>query len=83
MLVNCIKMRKRNRNTKLLFYQKGLEILGEGRREMNTILMKYFNSILFHKSGPADKRHASQSEFHEIIGPNQLVSGEFSLNSIL
>ena len=28
---------------------------------METLVMEYFNSILFHKFGPANKQHANQS----------------------
>ena len=39
-----------------LFLQKGLEILHLERRGlMNTIVIEHFDSLLFHKSEPADK----------------------------
>ena len=51
---------KRNTNT-LLFSMKGLEILHQVRRgQEKTMVMEQFNSILFHKSGPANKQHAYQ-----------------------
>ena len=46
----------------LLFSLEGLEILHqEIRGQVNTILVKHFNSILFHKFGPAAKQHILQS----------------------
>ena len=62
-LANGMKMWKGNRNnTTLLFSLKGLEILNQERRgQVNTIVMEHFNSILFHKSAPANKQHTSQS----------------------
>ena len=42
---------------------------------MNT-LMEHFNSILFHKSGPANKEHTYQSV-------NQFVHIDFGLHNIL
>jgi hypothetical protein len=48
--------------TTLLFSLKGLQILHQERRgQVKTIVMKHFNSMLFHKSGPANKQHANQS----------------------
>ena len=57
------KMRKGNGNTtKLLFSLIGLEILHQERRgKVKTIAMELFNSILFHKSGPANKQYTNQS----------------------
>ena len=41
---------------------EGFETLHQERRgQMNTIMMEHFNSILFHKSGPANKPHTYQS----------------------
>ena len=51
-------------NTTLLFSLKGLEILHQERRGQDlvkTIIMEYFNGILFHNSGPANKQHTNQS----------------------
>ena len=37
--------------------EKGLEILHQERRgQVNSTVMEHFNSILFHKSGPANKQ---------------------------
>ena len=53
--------RKREYST-FLFSLKGLEILFQGRRgQVNAIVMEHFNSILFHKSGPANKQYTYQS----------------------
>jgi len=62
-LPNGIKMRKENgKTTILLFSLKGLEILHQKRRgQVNTIVTEHFNSIFFHKSGPANKQHTYQS----------------------
>ena len=62
-LANDIKTWKRNGNTIiLLFPLKGLEILSQERRgEVNTKLMEYFTSILFHESEPANKQYTYQS----------------------
>jgi hypothetical protein len=51
-------MWKGNGNTTtLLFYLKELEIVPQERRgQLNTTMMKRFNSILFHKSRPAIKQ---------------------------
>jgi hypothetical protein len=53
-------MWKGNGNTiKLLFSLKGSEVLyQERRRQMNTVMMEYFNNILF---GPAKKQHIYRS----------------------
>ena len=58
-----MKMWKGNGNTAtLVFSLKGLEILHRERKgHVNTIVMEHFNSILFHKSGPANKHHTYQS----------------------
>ena len=57
-LDNGIKIWKGNGNTDtLLFSLKGLEILHQKRKgQMKTMVMEYFNRILFHKSGP-DAKH--------------------------
>jgi hypothetical protein len=48
--------------TTLLFSLKGLEIVYKERRgQVKTIVMEYFNGILFHNSGPANKQHTNQS----------------------
>ena len=58
-MTNGMETWKGNGNTTtLLFYLEGLEILHEERRgDVNTLLMEHLNSILFHKSGPANKQH--------------------------
>ena len=59
-LANGMKIWKGNGNT--LFCLKGLEILHHERRgKVNTIMMEHLNSILFHKSGTANKQHNNQS----------------------
>ena len=60
--VNGMKMWKGNGNTTtLLFSLKRLEIVHQERRgQVKTIVMEYFNGILFHKSGPAKKQHTNQ-----------------------
>jgi hypothetical protein len=62
-LANSMKMWKVNRNTiTLLFSLEGLEILHQERRQqVKTIVMERFSGILFHKTGPANKRHTNQS----------------------
>ena len=62
-LANGMKMLKGNGNTtKLLFSLKGLKMLHQERRgQVKSIVMKHFNFILFHKSGPANKLHANHS----------------------
>ena len=62
-LAKGMKTWKGNRNaTTLLFSLKGLEVLlRDGRGEVKAIVMEYFNSILFHKFGPANKYHIYQS----------------------
>jgi len=63
--------------TTLLFSLHGLEILHQERRgQVNTIVMEHFNSILFHKSEPVNKRHTYQSI-------NQLIKDHILLNSSL
>jgi hypothetical protein len=56
MLANSMKMWKGNGNTTtLLFSLKRLEIAHQEKREpVKTIVMEHFNSILFHKSRPAN-----------------------------
>jgi hypothetical protein len=63
MLVNIMKIWKRNGNTTtFLLSPKVLEILHQERKgKMNTIVVEQFNSILFQKSGPANKQHTYQS----------------------
>ena len=57
-----MKMRKGNGNTtKLLFSLKGLAILHQERRKMNTTVIEHLNCILFPKSRPANKQHTYQS----------------------
>ena len=58
-----MKIWKGNGNTSsLLFSLKGLEIIHQERREqVITIVIEYFNGILIHKSGPANKQHSYQS----------------------
>ena len=60
---DCLNVWKGNGNTTtLLFSLEGFEILyQERRREMNTTIMEHFNSILFHKSRPANKQRTYQS----------------------
>ena len=54
---------------RLLFSQKGLEILHRERRgQVNTIVMEHFNSILLRKSGPANKQYTYQSINQSIPG---------------
>jgi hypothetical protein len=62
-LAKGMKMWKGNENTTtLLFSLKGLDILHHERRgQQNTIVIKYFNGILFHKSGRANMQHTYQS----------------------
>ena len=44
--------------TTLLLSLKRLEILHQERRgQVETMVLKRFNGILFHKSGPAKKQH--------------------------
>ena len=69
-LANGRKMCKGNGNSAtLLFFLKGLEILHQVRRgQANTIVMEYFNSILFHKSRPANKRKPNNESVSVQIG---------------
>jgi hypothetical protein len=62
-LANGIKMWKGNGNiTTLLFSLKGFESLHQEKREqVETIVMKCFNGILLHKSGPANRQHTNHS----------------------
>jgi hypothetical protein len=62
-LANGMKMWKGNGNTiTLLFSLKGLETLHQERRgQVKTTVIEYFNSILFHKPGLANKQHTYQS----------------------
>jgi hypothetical protein len=55
-LIYSMKMWKGNGNTTtILFSLNGLEVLHQERRgQVKTIIMEHFNSILFHKSGPAN-----------------------------
>ena len=40
---------------------KALDILHQERRgQVKTIVMKHFNGIIFHKSGPVNKQHTNQ-----------------------
>ena len=61
-LTSAMKMWKENGETNiLLFSLKGLKILHQERRgQVNIIVMEHFNSILFHKSRPANKQHTNQ-----------------------
>ena len=57
-LANGIKMWKGNGdNTRLLFSLKRLELYIMKEED---IVMEHFNSILFHKSEPANKQHTNQ-----------------------
>ena len=57
-LANGMKMSKGNWNTTtLLVYLEGTVILHQERRgQVKTIVIEHFNSILFLKSGPANKQ---------------------------
>ena len=59
-LANGMKIWKENGNAATLFSLKGLEILHKKGR-VNIIVMEHFNSILFYKSGPANKQYSYQS----------------------
>ena len=61
-LAKGMKMRKGNgNNIESLFSLIGLEILHQERRgQVNTKVMEHFNSIPFHKSGPANKQYTYQ-----------------------
>ena len=56
-------MRKWNENiTTLVFSLNDLEILHkERKRQVNTMVMQYLKSILFHESEPANEQHTYQS----------------------
>ena len=58
---NGMMMWKGNGNTTtLLLSLKGLAILQRDRGgQVNTIMMEHLNSILLHKSGPANKQHTN------------------------
>ena len=62
-LANGMKMWKGNGNTTtLIFSLKGLEILHQERRgQVKTMAKEHFKSIIFHRSGPANKQHTYQS----------------------
>ena len=62
-VINGMKTWKgKGKTTTLLFFLKELGILQyERRRQVNTTVMERFNSILFHKSAPANKQHINQS----------------------
>jgi hypothetical protein len=47
-----------NRSTLLITFLEGLEILHQERRGQVTVVTEHFNNILFHKSEPANKKHA-------------------------
>ena len=67
-LVNGMKMWKGNENTTTLFSMKEREILHQERRgQVTTIVMEHLNSILFHKSEPANRQHTSQSMLHQML----------------
>jgi hypothetical protein len=68
-LVNDMEIWKGNGSTTTLFFsRRGLEILHHVRREqVNTIVMKHFMSILFHKYGPVKKQHTYQSIYQSNI----------------
>ena len=61
-LANSMKIWKGYGSTTiLLFSLKGLEILHQERRgQVKSMVLEHFNSILFHKSGPANKQHTNQ-----------------------
>ena len=41
----------------IIFPERTWNLHKERRGKMNTVLMEHFNSILFHKSEPANKQH--------------------------
>ena len=50
------------------YFLKGLEILHqEIRGQVNTIVIKHFNDILFPKTGPANKQHTYHSSNQSIM----------------
>ena len=52
---------RKRENYHIIIFIEGLEILHQERRgHVKTIAMEYFNDILFHKFGPANKQHANQ-----------------------
>ena len=53
------------RGNTTLFSLQGHEISHQERGQVNTVVVKYFNSIPFHKSGPANKQHINQIILHE------------------
>jgi hypothetical protein len=58
-----MRMWKENENntTLLLFSLKVLEILHQERRgQVKSVVKEQFNSILFYKTGPANKQHINQ-----------------------
>ena len=61
-MTNGMKMLEGNEDTTtLLFPLKGLEIVHQERRaQVRTMVMGYFNVILFHKSGLANKQHTNK-----------------------
>jgi hypothetical protein len=61
-LANGMKLWKGNGNTTtLIVSQKGLEILHQERRgQVKAIAMARFNSIFFHKFGPANKEYPNE-----------------------
>ena len=75
-MANGMKMWKRYGNTTtLLFSLKGLEIVHQERRgQVKTIVMEYFKGILFHKSGPANKQHTSQSINQPYHKPTDVIN---------
>ena len=62
-LANGMELWKGNGNTTtLLFSLKGLEILHQSiRGQVKSIVMEHFKTILFHKSGPANRQHTYKS----------------------
>jgi hypothetical protein len=62
-LANDMKMwNGKGKTTTLLFSLRGFEILHQERiGQVNITVMEHFNSILFHKSGPANRQHTYQS----------------------
>jgi hypothetical protein len=51
----------------LLFSLKGLATLHQERRQVETIVMEHFNSILFHKFEFANKQHTNHSLIKGIV----------------
>jgi hypothetical protein len=47
--------------TTLLISLQGLEFLQRAKRTMDTIVIEYFNSLVFHMSGPVKKQYTYQS----------------------